>query len=319
MSRYFTNADNANLIYFQFPKILMYGEKYKKMSSDAKLLYMLTLDLIKLSMKKGWKDEHGHYYIKMSLETIQERMNCGKEKAVKLKKELAKYKLLEEKRVGLGKANRLYILQLEYSDNDIYRANNDHEGIENDEEMNLKNKTINISKEPKGLDNQQKYEKQTSRSTKNKLQEVRKSNTIKNEFINNNSIKNENLNPNLDIYEILWNTKIPMELKTRIKVKIANKSISLSPEQILDIENAYHYQIEKMYVDPNCAYDDIHAINDLEFSNTVTKMLETVKNINNMKGLIKEWVQLALEHKKEWHSVSDYSHSGAKLYNWLEQ
>src|SRR4051812_38610891 len=98
--RYFTNDDNANLIYFQFPKLLMYGEKYKKMSGDGKLFYMLCLDLIKLSMKKGWKDEYGRYYIKISIETIKGRMNCQNTKAVNLKKELIKYELMEVARMG---------------------------------------------------------------------------------------------------------------------------------------------------------------------------------------------------------------------------
>ena len=131
--RYFTTDDIAHLIYFQLPKLLMYGEKYKDMSADGKLFYMLCLDLIKLSMKEGWKDEYGRYYIKMSLETIKKRMNCQNTKAVNLKKELIKFELMESVRVGQGKADRLYILQLDYTNEDIYKANNDHEDIENDE------------------------------------------------------------------------------------------------------------------------------------------------------------------------------------------
>lgn len=179
--RYFTNDDNANLIYFQFPKLLMYGDKYKKMSADGKLFYMLCLDLIKLSMKNGWKDEYGRYYIKMSLDTIQERMNCAREKANNLKKELCSYELMEVKRIGQGKSNRLYVLQLEYSDEDIYKANNDHEDIQNDEES--------ILKDLGALESQQKYENRTSKSSEIELQEVRFPNPIKNLSFKNSSIK----------------------------------------------------------------------------------------------------------------------------------
>ena len=63
--KYFTDDDVANLIHFQFPKLLMYGEKYKIMSADGKLFYMICLDLIKLSIKNGWKDEYGRYYINL--------------------------------------------------------------------------------------------------------------------------------------------------------------------------------------------------------------------------------------------------------------
>ena len=32
------------LYFFQFPKVLMYGEKYKHLSSDTKLAYMVLKD-----------------------------------------------------------------------------------------------------------------------------------------------------------------------------------------------------------------------------------------------------------------------------------
>lgn len=184
-SRYFTNADSANLIYFQFPKLLMYGEKYKKMSADGKLFYMLCLDLIKLSMQKGWKDEYGRYYIKMSLETIKDRMNCQNTKAVNLKKELIQHDLMEVVRIGQGKADRLYILQLDYDEEDIYKANHDHEDIENDEFFHSHNAGT--------LEPHENSEKQSSRTPKIGEQELRKSETIKNNFIKNKeSINNSN-------------------------------------------------------------------------------------------------------------------------------
>ncbi|WP_051314631.1 hypothetical protein [Alteribacter aurantiacus] len=129
----------------------------------------------------------------------------------------------------------------------------------------------------------------------------------KNKKYKNKNIK-LNLNPNpIDIYEILWEAQFPKELKNRIKVMISNKSVSLSSEQILLIEDAYKYQIGREYVIPNCALDDTTALNDHEFSKTVIKMLEVCKNINNMRGMIKEWVEKAYCFKLDQHRVSDYS------------
>lgn len=192
--RYFTTDDHANLIYFQFPKLLMYGERYKKMSADGKLFYMLCLDLIKLSMKKGWKDEYGRYYIKMSLEIIQKRMSCAKQKAANLKKELADYELMDAVRIGQGKADRLYILQVEYSDEDIYIANNDHEDIENDEFQSSESSSESSESGSESfgtLEPHEKYENRTSRSTEIVPLEVRKSSPIKNLSIKTNSIKQD--------------------------------------------------------------------------------------------------------------------------------
>ncbi|PFA66868.1 hypothetical protein CN378_12710 [Bacillus sp. AFS015802] len=180
--RYFTNEDHANLIYFQFPKLLMYGDTYKSMSSDSKLLYMLCLDLIKLSMRKNWKDEYGRYYIKLSVETIKDRLNCQNTKAINLKKELINHELMEVVRVGQGKADRLYILQLDYSEEDIYKANNDHEDIENDE--------IAPEENVGALGAVENSDFQNSRIPKSRTLEFRKSEPIKNDFTKNNSTEN---------------------------------------------------------------------------------------------------------------------------------
>lgn len=162
------------------PKIIVYGEKYKKMSDSGKLFYMICLDLIKLSMKKGWKDEQGRYYIKMSLDTIKDRMNCQNTKAVNLKKELIAFDLMKIKRLGQGKADRLYILQAEFTEADIYKANNDHEDIGNDEET--------ISENTGALETQENSENQSSKNPKIGEQEICKSETIKNLSIKTNSI-----------------------------------------------------------------------------------------------------------------------------------
>ncbi|TAR21574.1 hypothetical protein BV230_14550, partial [Lactiplantibacillus plantarum] len=43
-------ADNVyGALFFQFPKVLMYGEQYKHLSSDAKLAYMVLKDRLEYS------------------------------------------------------------------------------------------------------------------------------------------------------------------------------------------------------------------------------------------------------------------------------
>lgn len=152
-----------------------------------------------------------------------------------------------------------------------------------------------------------------------------------NQYINNTNLNNtnlnntnKNLNPNLNeanIYDLLWDTKIPSRLKIRIKILLQNQSINLSPEQILLIEDAYLYQTRKSYVVPDCADDDITALNDYEFSATVEKMLKTVKKIDNIRGLIKSWVKTAYDYKCCEQYVGDFSsnQTDSKLpfYDWL--
>jgi len=152
-----------------------------------------------------------------------------------------------------------------------------------------------------------------------------------NQYINNTKDNNtnlnntnKNLNPNpkeVNIYDVLQDTKIPSRLKIRVKILLQNQSINLSPEQLLLIEDAYLYQIRKSYVVPDCASDDITALNDYEFSATVEKMLKTVKKIDNIRGLIKSWIQIAYDYKCCEQHVGDFSSNQADpklpFYDWL--
>ena len=149
-------------------------------------------------------------------------------------------------------------------------------------------------------------------------------NTLNTENNNQNTI-NTNLNPNLkeeNIYDVLQGTQIPSRLKIRIKILLQNQSINLSPEQILLIEDAYLYQIRKSYVFPHCAADDITALNDYEFSATVEKMLKTVKKIDNIRGLIKSWVQTAHDYKCGEQYGSNFAANkidpNLPFYDWLK-
>lgn len=130
---------------------------------------------------------------------------------------------------------------------------------------------------------------------------------------NSNNIEYPNLNLNLNPIETLWNAKIPMYLKQRIKIRIYDNKLSLSDHQILEIEEAYHYQIQKGYIKPNCDKNDSTAINDYEFSMTVIKMLDTVQDIQNMRGLIQKWVHKAYDYK-----TGNIADSLVSFYNWLE-
>ncbi|MGA5691491.1 hypothetical protein [Cytobacillus pseudoceanisediminis] len=151
-------------------------------------------------------------------------------------------------------------------------------------------------------------------------------NNIKEKNTNSNKTNsNKNLNPNhnhqeIDLYELLWDTQLPQSLKNKIKVMLSTKKISLTSDQIIDIEGAYIYQQQKGYITPDCDYDDTSALNDLQFTQTVGKMLETVEDIRNIKGLIKEWVEKAFTYKKDQYYVSDLAdNNNIAFYDWLNQ
>lgn len=95
--------------FYRLPKALFELDKYKKMSSDSKFLYAILKDRAELSIKNKWIDSEGCVYFIFTINELKEMTGWGKDKIIKLKKELARYELLEEEREGLNKPNRLYL------------------------------------------------------------------------------------------------------------------------------------------------------------------------------------------------------------------
>ncbi|UAK16112.1 replication initiator protein A [Sporolactobacillus terrae] len=121
MIKYYTEDQTDNLIYVQTPKVLIYGSKYKDMMPQAKMLYMVLMDKIKLSMANGWKDKKGRHFVIMSIEYASEMLGFSASTIRRCKGELRKYELIEEKRMGLNQPNRIYVGRLSYTDEDLYK------------------------------------------------------------------------------------------------------------------------------------------------------------------------------------------------------
>lgn len=111
MNKYFTAKDAEQFVFYRIPKMLITGEEYRYISTDAKLLYGLLLDRVGLSVRNEWLDEQGRVFVYYTVESVREDLNCGKEKACKLFDELEKAKLIERKRQGQGNPSRIYVLQ----------------------------------------------------------------------------------------------------------------------------------------------------------------------------------------------------------------
>ena len=92
--------------------VLMEDEVFESISIEAKVLYSYMLNRMGLSYKNGWIDEDGKVFIYYTIESIKDQFNCASEKANKLIAELdikSGIGLIEKKRQGLGKPNRIYV------------------------------------------------------------------------------------------------------------------------------------------------------------------------------------------------------------------
>lgn len=195
---YFQGMECDMYSFYRIPKLLFTSEYFKNLSCEAKVLYGLMLDRMSLSIKNRWFDEEDRAYIFFSVEEIMEMLNCGRNKAVNCLKELDQEKgigLIEKKRIGLGKTNVIYVKNFslqEYPDEPaVLEAEETSENlVEKPEEYMGKGTEKPI--------NTQKFEKQTSGSLENKLQEVSKTNCNNTEYNNTESSKTE---PYLSIQE----------------------------------------------------------------------------------------------------------------------
>lgn len=118
---YYGNAAEQ-FSFYRIPRILIKDERFKGISSDAKLLYGLMLDRMALSVKNGWFDEQNRAYIHYTMENVMDDVCCGREKCCKIFKELdTKHGigLIEKKRQGLGKPDIIYVKNFLGAEEDV--------------------------------------------------------------------------------------------------------------------------------------------------------------------------------------------------------
>lgn len=98
------------LSFFKFPKPFIYEEKYKTLSNNAKMLYMLLFDRLELSLKNGWHDKEGNVFQYYTNEQLMIDLNCNSNNTIiKIKKELKDAGLMTEVRQGMNLPNRIYL------------------------------------------------------------------------------------------------------------------------------------------------------------------------------------------------------------------
>ena len=111
---YHLGMDAEQYAFFRIPKLLITEPYFRRLSTDAKLLYGLMLDRMSLSMRNGWMDDDGHVYIYFTLEEACEQLCCKTDKAVKLFAELDSAKgvgLIRRVKQGLGRPVKIYVLR----------------------------------------------------------------------------------------------------------------------------------------------------------------------------------------------------------------
>lgn len=185
---YYYGVEAEQFIFVRVPKVLFTDkEHFGSLSNEAKLLYGLLLERMSLSRKNNWIDKHNRVYIIFPVEEIEEILDVGHEKALNLLKELDDQSgigLVKKKRRGLGLPSILYVK------NFIVK------GEKSTDYVPTSRSTENEFQEV-GKTDFKKFENQTSANPKNRLFEVRNSDS-NNIDINNTDMSytyDQSINP----------------------------------------------------------------------------------------------------------------------------
>ncbi|NBA63786.1 replication initiator protein A [Enterococcus mundtii] len=115
-----------NELYYQYPKVFIESDTYKDLSEGAKIAYMLLKARSELAIIKNQIDEQGNLYFEFTGKELANMMNCSERRITSIKKELEDFCLLKQVPMGFNKTtgknekNRLYLAELEVSNQDIY-------------------------------------------------------------------------------------------------------------------------------------------------------------------------------------------------------
>ena len=180
---YYYGIEAEQFSFYRVPRLLIKDERFKELSSDAKLLYGLMLDRMSLSMKNGWVDAENRAYIHYTIDNIMEDLGCGREKSIKVLAELDGKKgigLIEKKRQGLGKPDIIYVknfatledkMEVESPSNADISTEVRKSNFKKSDNRTSGNSEIELPEVVKS--NLKKFENQTSAISENGLAEVR--------------------------------------------------------------------------------------------------------------------------------------------------
>lgn len=108
--------------FYRVPKVFMTNDKYRNMTMNAKMTWAIFRDRTDLSLANNWIDENGDVYFIFTYDSLKEILNIKSKTTISnIKKELVVAGLMEDVRQGFNKPNKLYLINPEVEQEDIYK------------------------------------------------------------------------------------------------------------------------------------------------------------------------------------------------------
>ena len=105
-------GDICNERYYMLPKSLFENSEFDGLSLTSKVAYAVLKDRLELSLKNGWHEDNGDVFFLFKQEELADVIGISARTVVTCIKELKKFGLIDVKRQGLKKPNKLYINKL---------------------------------------------------------------------------------------------------------------------------------------------------------------------------------------------------------------
>ena len=263
---YYYGNQAEQFAFYRIPKQVFTNPAFSKLSSDAKVLYGLMLDRMSLSIKSGWKDPDEKIYIYFTLSEIQEFMNCGHNKGVRILAELDSEKgigLIKRVRQGMGKPTKIYVMNFL--------------GI-GDEKDDL------VVDEPEDFP---KEENKTSDNGKSRVPERGSQDFRKKELIKTDNIKTESIKTDKKdlIYQSIYPSrqKVPEQTNAEIDRWMEFREIfkkNIEYEYILDRDPEMIPEILEIMIETACSKAKSFSINGTQIS--AERVRERLLSLNSM-------------------------------------
>ena len=106
---YFSDYQSGQFDFIRIPRVMMTEEVFAPLSMQAKIMYGMLLDRMKLSYKNKWVDEENKVYIVYPVNEMAKDMNISQRTVINCLGELMGLGLIDKKQMGAGRRNVLYI------------------------------------------------------------------------------------------------------------------------------------------------------------------------------------------------------------------
>ena len=170
----------ASQQFYKFEKWILAEKSLKKLSPTAKLLYMVLCDREQLSLKnyKDFTDREGCLFQYFDQEKASELLGVSLTAIKKAFKDLQEFKLIESVRQGLGRPNRLYILDFEVTEDTLKELSYENKKASTVPPVKAENHKNNFDNNSIPQNNK----KDDTKSKKNKVLKNKHNDTVNNTF-----------------------------------------------------------------------------------------------------------------------------------------